>query len=113
LGQEVKRENIVSRGMVASNHFTVLGFTAATGEAIMCVIIVAGKTIRLNVITGLDAFALKIGDESDSDFITNNSGSRKIYPNAPTCAFKGKEVPCMVCHIENGSISSELLVRFL
>jgi hypothetical protein len=113
-------KKIVSRGTVAkemattnSNHFTVLGFTAATGEAIMCAIIVAGKTIKPEVITGLDAFASKIGNESDPDFITKNSGPGKIYPNGPTCVFKGKEVPCKVCNTENSSITSELLVQFL
>jgi hypothetical protein len=111
---------IVSRGTVAkesattnSNHFTVLGFTAATGEAIMCAIIASGKTMKPEVVTGLDLFATKIGHETDDDFILNNTGPGKLYPNGPTCQFKGKEVPCVVCNTENGSITSELLVSFL
>ena len=95
------------------NHFTVLGFTAATGQPIMCAVIISGKTIHPEAITGLDLFATQIDDESDPDYITNNTGPGKIYPNGPTCVYKGKEVPCMVCNTENGSITSELLVRFL
>jgi hypothetical protein len=113
-------KKIVSRGMVAkesattnSNHFTVLDCTVAAGEDIMCVIIVAGKTIRPKIITDLDAFATKIGKDFDPDFTTDNSGPGKIYPNGPTCVFKGKEVPCMVYNTENNSITSGLLVRFL
>jgi hypothetical protein len=113
-------KKIVSRGTVAKetattncNHFTVLGFTAATGDPIMCAIIVSGKTMKPEVVTGLDVFAKKNGEESDDDFIANNTGPGKIYPNGPTCVFKGKEVPCMVCNTESGSITSELLVSFL
>jgi hypothetical protein len=84
-----------------------------TGEAIMCAIIASGKTMKPEVVTGLDLFATKIGNETDDYFILNNTGSGKLYPNGPTCQFKGKEVPCVVCNTENGSITSELLVSFL
>ena len=111
---------IVGRGSVPrerattnDTHFTVLGFTAATGEPIMCAIIVEGKTIKPEVVTGLDVFATKIGDEKDPAFIANNTGSGKMYPYGPSCVFKGKEVPCMVCNTESGSITSDLLVTFL
>ena len=111
---------IVGRGSVPresastnDTHFTVLGFTAATGQPIMCAVIVEGKTLKPEVVTGLDVFATKVGDESDPDFIANNTGDGKLYPYGPSCFFKGKEVPCMVCNTESGSITSELLVSFL
>ncbi len=114
-----ERKN-VSRGTVAkesattnSKHFTVLGFTTTTGEAIMCTIIASGKTMKPEVVTGLDLFATKIGNETDYDFIASNTGPGKLYPNGPTCHFKGKKVPCVVCNTENGFIASELLVSFL
>jgi hypothetical protein len=113
-------KKIVAGGTVAkeaattnNNHFTILGFTAATGEPVMCAIVVSGKTMKPEVITGLDVFATKNGEETDPDFIYNNTGPGKIYPNGPTCLFNGKEVPCMVSNTENGSITSELLVSFL
>jgi hypothetical protein len=51
--------------MMNDNHFTVLGFTAATGEPMMCAVNAAGKPIRSEIITGLDVFATKAGDEKD------------------------------------------------
>ena len=116
LGGERK---IVGRGSVPresattnDNHFTVLGFTAATGEPIMCAVIVEGKTMRPEVVTGLDLFATKEGNEEDPDFLEKNTGPGKIYPYGPSCWFKGKEVPCVICNTESGSITSELLVNF-
>jgi hypothetical protein len=60
-----------------NNHFTVLGFTATTGEAIMCATIVLGKTLKPEVVTGIDVFSKKEGDESDYDFMEKNSGPGK------------------------------------
>jgi hypothetical protein len=88
---------IVGRGSVPresattnDTHFTVLGFTAATGEPIMCAVIVEGKTMKPEVVTGLDVFTTKIGNESDPDFLTNNTGPGKIYPYGPSCLFWGE-----------------------
>jgi len=78
---------IVTRGTVPkesaatnSTHFTLLGFTAAMGEPVMCVVIIAAKTLRPEVITGLDILAPKEGDEEDPDFAKKNSGPGKMYP---------------------------------
>jgi hypothetical protein len=113
-------KKIIVRGTVAketvttnNNHFTVLGFTAATGEPVMCAIIVSGKTMKPEIITSLDVLAEKEGNETDPDFNMKNTSPGKIYPNGPTCHYKGKDVPCMVCNTESGSIPSELLISFL
>jgi hypothetical protein len=58
-----------------NNHFTILVFTAATKEAIMCATVVAGKTIKPEVITGLDLVATRLGHKPDTEFIENNSRS--------------------------------------
>jgi hypothetical protein len=91
------KKKIVVRGTVAKetattnhNHFTVLGFTAATGEPFMCAIIVSGKTMKPEIITGLDVFTEKEGDETGPDFIMKNIRPRKNYPNGPTCHYKVK-----------------------
>jgi len=85
------QKKIVPRGTVPketaatnTNHFTMLGFTAADGEPVMCALIMKGKTIKADAITGIDI-----------------------------CTFRGKEVPCVVANTENGSITSELLASFL
>jgi len=79
----------------------------------MCALILEGKVMRPEVITGLDVFATKEGDENDPDFVSKNTGRGKIYPCGPVCHFKGKQVPCMVSSIDSSSITSELLVSFL
>jgi hypothetical protein len=65
--EQEEKKNIISRGTVVKqtattncNHFTVLGFTAATRDPIMCAIIVSGKTMKPEVVTGLDLFAKKL-----------------------------------------------------
>jgi hypothetical protein len=58
-------------------------------------------------------FAQKVGNETDPDFVQNNTGPGKLHPLGPTCEFKGKQVPCVVAHTESGSITSELLASFL
>jgi hypothetical protein len=91
----------------------MLGFTAATGEPVMCALIMKGKTIKSDAITGIDIFADVIGKKTDEDYIQNNTGEGKRYPLGPTCFFQGKEVPCVIANTENGSITSELLASFL
>ncbi len=79
----------------------------------MCAVILEGKAMRPEVITGLDLFTTKEGDESDPDFVAKNTGRGKMYPCGPVCYFKGKQVPCMVSSTDSGSITSELLISFL
>ena len=79
----------------------------------MCAIIMAGKSINSDAVTGIDVFAEKIGNEEDPDFVQKNTGHGKLYPLRPTCEFKGKQVPCVVAHTESGSITSKLLASFL
>jgi hypothetical protein len=79
----------------------------------MCAVILEGKVMCPDVITGLDVFTTKEGDETDPDFVAENIGRGKIYPCGPFCHFKGKQVPCMVSSTDSGSITSELLVSFL
>jgi hypothetical protein len=76
----------------------------------MCAVIVAGKTMRPKVVTGLDVFTRREGCEEYPDFIKKNTGTGKLYLYGPSCHFQGKEVFCMVCNNESRSITSELLV---
>ena len=50
------------------NHFTLLGCTAATGEPVMCTIIIVGKTINSDAVTGIEVFTEKVDNEADPDF---------------------------------------------
>jgi hypothetical protein len=91
-------------------HFTVLGFTAATGEPVMCAIIFAAGEMTQELQLGVDIRApLVEGDDS----IRGNYGPGKRYPGAPTCQFRGKTVPPFVCCSPKGGITSELLKAML
>jgi hypothetical protein len=79
----------------------------------MCGVIIEGSKIRSDIVTGMDIFATKIGDELDEDFIEKNTGPGKLFPCGPKCTYRGIKVPCMVACSEGGGISSEILVQFL
>lgn len=91
-------------------HFTVLGFTAATGEPIMCAIIFAAKSMKDEWRLGFDPFAEWIGEENDVEI---NIGEGKQMPMGPECNFKGKTIPCFCCCSESGSITGKLLKEML
>ena len=86
---------------------------AATGEPIMCAMILEGEKMKGDWVTGIDMFAEEIGSVSDRDYYNNNSGKGKVYPGGPTCNFQGKEVPCVFHCSPNGSITSQILANLL
>jgi len=55
-------------------HFTILGFTAATGEPGMCAIIFAGEELKLMMVQGLEPFVTWEGNELG---IKRKTGPRK------------------------------------
>ena len=50
-------------------HFTLLGLTLLSGDALMCVVIFSGKRRNTMVETGIDMFAEEFGEFSDKDYI--------------------------------------------
>jgi hypothetical protein len=98
------------RAATKDAHFTVLGFTAANGEPIMCAIIFAAKTMKEEWALGYDPFIDWIGNEEN---ISENIGRGKAMPQGPDCIFRGKHVPCFCCSSENGSITGSLLTEML
>ena len=99
-----------TRAATKDSHFTVLGFTAATGTPLMCAIIFAAKELDASWVLGLDPTAEWIGDD---DNLEENAGRGKRYPMEPTCVYNGVTVPSFCCCSENGSITAELLVAML
>jgi hypothetical protein len=98
------------RAATKDAHFTVLGFTAASGEPVMCAVIFAAKTFRDEWRTGFDPFAAWVGEPDD---VAANCGNGKQYPFGPVCHFKGKTIPCFCCCSESGSINGDILTRLL
>jgi hypothetical protein len=69
-------------------HWKTLGWTAATGETVMCAIIIPGKSAPTNdEITGSNAMALLneniVLDRDNPDPIFED-GDDKVYPMDPT-----------------------------
>jgi hypothetical protein len=93
------------------SHFTVLGFTAATGKPVMCAVIFSAKEMCTSWVLGFNASAPWVGNNNDRK--ANTGGINKQYPQGPVCHFNGKTVPTFCCCSENGSITSELLVEML
>jgi len=91
-------------------HFTILGFTAASGDPIMCAIIFAAKTMKSEWVLGFDPFVEWIGEENN---VEENMGEGKAMPGGPQVMFRGKNVPCFCCNSENGSITGDLLKEML
>jgi hypothetical protein len=103
-------------------HYTTLGFTAATGEPLMCAIIISADRLKDHEKLGFNCCSpnWKDGIENwDDDQIggllteENIRGFDKIFPCGPTCEFEGKTVPCFVAWTLKGSIMTALLAEML
>ena len=84
-------------------HFTLLGLTALNGDAVMCVIIFAGKREQAVVEKGMDGFAPEEGDVRDEDYFKRNSGPNKKSPVGLLYIFQGEEILCPMRWSPKGS----------
>ena len=90
-----------------------MGFNLLTGEALMCLLVVADLRESADIHRGIDIFAQRVGDEDDPAFFENNSGRGKMFSGGPTCFHKGMEIPCFVWFSPNGSMRSEILTEVI
>ena len=97
------------KASIKDRHFTLLGFTALSGEPVMCLLILAGVEEKMEVEMGIDLIVPTFGSVDDDDYFEKNSGKGKIFPMGPECDFRGTKVPCMVRWSKKGSITSEIL----
>ena len=93
------------------SHFTVLGFTAATGEPVMCAIIFTAKQLCESWVLGFNATAEWIG--TDDNVEGNTGGLDKRYPQGPVCWFRDRKLPTFCCCSESGCITAKHLVNML
>ena len=82
---------------------------AASGEAVMCIIIFAAEEL---------AYGQRMGHDIRADFnsegsVRDNSGPGKAFPGAPTCQFWGKDVPALIACSPKDSITSDILKQAL
>jgi hypothetical protein len=113
----VEKNTVGKQTCSATDHrFTVLGFTAATGEPVMCVVIFQGERseLPLHVSQGIDIFA-DCNDENigSFQFVHDNSGKGNFLPGGPECVFRGKTVPCYTTASPHGGITGEILTDLL
>jgi hypothetical protein len=112
------------RNSFKHNHFTVLGFTAATGGPVMCAIIIAASKLKVTDITGCNPLSVDARDVSSDDMKQleaeiqsmndeHSNGVDQMFPFGPTCTFLGVEVPTFVTCSKNGSITIQLLTNIL
>ena len=95
------------------NYFTTMGFTALSGDPVLCVIIIAGKRENFGVETGIDPSSAIEGDIVDEDFFEKNYGHGKLFPSGPSCRFNDQDIPCLVRWSEKGGITSDILAECL
>jgi len=98
------------RAATKDAHFTVMGFTAASGDPVMCAIIFAAKVFKDEWRTGVEPFAEWIAEPNN---LVDNCGDGKMYPFGLGCFVKGKHIPCFCCHSKSGSITGHLLTEML
>ncbi|CAJ1938512.1 unnamed protein product [Cylindrotheca closterium] len=95
----------------AAGRFTVMGLTAASGDSVMCIVIITGKELACEDYIGFDHQSDVMYDGTKT--LQENYGPGKVLPGLPVCVFRGKEVPGMVAVSPKGSMTSEILKKAL
>ena len=75
----------------------------------MCIIIFAAKELSYGQWMGHDIRA----DYNQEGSVRDNSGPGKAFPGAPTCQFRGRDVPALIACSPKGSITSDILKQAL
>ncbi len=71
----------------ASGRFTLMGLTAASGDPVMCIVIMAGMELGIDQFLGFDHHVEILYDKIND--LDENSGSGKALTGLPTCTFSG------------------------
>ena len=71
-------------------HFTLMGFTALTGEPVMCIIILAWERENPVVETGVDFRQELYGDIEDADFFEKNLEIGKLLLEGQNVCLEGR-----------------------
>jgi hypothetical protein len=93
---------------------TTIGFTAATGEPVMCCVIFTSKSksgIPMNWHTGINITkvdSLFVMPESEGEMI-NTLTQTGAVSDGPTCKFNEIEVPCLIQYSAHGGVTPTIL----
>ena len=95
-----------SRANIKSSHkdsrFKTMGITSATGAPVMYVLMISAEEITYSQRVGYDIYTHYDSNKSISD----NYVPGKAYPGAPTCRFRGIDIPPLVTSSSSGGMTS-------
>ena len=99
----------------SDHQLTMFPFTAASGEAVCCVLIFQNKTGEVPLLWqhGHDKTIDLIRDDDGNIILEANTGEGKAYPGRPTCKYNGKIIPCLMYASKSGGITGAILVSVL
>ena len=95
----------------ASGHFTLMGLTAETGEPVLCICILAAKSLSVTDVKVFDYRASIPYDSSKT--MEENMGEGKALSRLPVRKFRGKFIPGLICMPPKESTSSDILTEAL
>jgi len=75
---------------INAEHLVRIYDALLSGIPLLCDVIFAEKRWSPLVKLGINHFTEEIGTELDKDYIVKNSGSRKRFPDGPTCTYQNK-----------------------
>jgi len=78
----------------ADSHFTILGFTTATGQSVCCIVIMACQEVEAKFELRLQPWA-EINGEVTTNPKENANRTNKYYPHGPTCVYKWQRNPML------------------
>ena len=104
-----RAQKIASESDVA---WTMLAVTALTGDPVCCVVIIEGKRLAPEDLTG-DYIMVSPNSEDMTWLNKDNHGAGKRYPGGPSCSFRGCTIPAFVTFSDSGGITSQILTDVL
>jgi hypothetical protein len=101
-------------------RYTTMGFTAATGEPVMCCVIFCSdstKGIPSSWVTGIDITKIDStftvpDDINDAIGILGETGAG-VAGGGPRCMFRNKSVPCLIQYSPHGGVTPAILTNCL
>ena len=75
---------------INDKHYTLLGFTALTGQPVMCVVILSGILLSYEVEVGIDIDATVIGEPTDKDYFEKTGEKENYFQQVPNVNLMGR-----------------------
>jgi hypothetical protein len=104
-------------GAITDLHFTVLCFTSALRDPVLCSIILKSNKeisdIPLNWKTGIDICKNVVTGEKRINTLEENYSEGKACTGGPVCKYNDKEIPCFVGCSPKVLITLEILAEML